>query len=73
MKVVIVGGGIGGCALALALHAAGITDIEVREAADGVRELGVGINVLPHAMRELDEIGVADQVAAVAVASAINC
>lgn len=61
------GGGIGGCALALSLHAAGITDVVVHEAADGVRELGVGINVLPHAMRELDELGVAAQVAAVAV------
>ena len=33
MKVAIVGGGIGGCALALSLRAAGIGDIEVFEAA----------------------------------------
>lgn len=68
MKVVVVGGGIGGCALALALHAAGITDVDVYEAADEVRELGVGINVLPHATRELAELGVADRVAEQAVA-----
>lgn len=63
------GGGIGGCSLALSLHAAGITDVQVHEAADGVRELGVGINVLPHATRELDEMGVASRVASVAVAT----
>ncbi|MEQ1698656.1 MAG: flavin-dependent oxidoreductase [Ilumatobacteraceae bacterium] len=68
MKVIIVGGGIGGCALALSLHAAGIVDVEVHEAADGARELGVGINVLPHAMRELDEMGLAERLAAIAVA-----
>ncbi|MFM2183487.1 MAG: hypothetical protein RJB61_1781 [Actinomycetota bacterium] len=68
MKVVIVGGGIGGCALALSLEAAGITDIEVHEAAAERRELGVGINVLPHAVRELAELGIADRVGAEAIA-----
>lgn len=67
MKVVIVGGGIGGCVLALSLHAAGITDVEIHEAAEGPRELGVGINLLPHAVRELDELGVADRVGEIAV------
>lgn len=69
MKVVVVGGGIGGCALALSLHAAGITEVEVHESADGPRELGVGINLLPHAVRELDELGIAPQVGGVAVAT----
>lgn len=64
----IVGGGIGGCALALSLHAAGITDVEVHEAATEPRELGVGINVLPHAVRELDELGVASRLGSVAIA-----
>jgi len=50
VKVVIVGGGIGGMALALALHAAGISDLDVYESASSVKELGVGINVLPHAV-----------------------
>ncbi len=57
MQVMIVGGGIGGCALALSLHAAGIVDVDVFESATEVRELGVGINVLPHAVRELTELG----------------
>jgi 2-polyprenyl-6-methoxyphenol hydroxylase-like FAD-dependent oxidoreductase len=57
MKVAIAGGGIGGLTLALALHSAGIEDVDIYESAPEFRELGVGINVLPHAVRELDELG----------------
>jgi 2-polyprenyl-6-methoxyphenol hydroxylase-like FAD-dependent oxidoreductase len=56
MKAIIVGGGIGGLTMALMLHTRGI-DCQIFEAAPEVRELGVGINVLPHAIRELAEIG----------------
>jgi 5-methylphenazine-1-carboxylate 1-monooxygenase len=56
VHVVVIGGGIGGCALALSLHAAGVQDVDVYEAVGEVRELGVGINVLPHAIRELTEL-----------------
>ena len=49
MKIAIVGGGIGGMTLALSLHDAGITDVDVYESTPAVQELGVGINVLPHA------------------------
>jgi 5-methylphenazine-1-carboxylate 1-monooxygenase len=56
MKVVIVGGGIGGLALALSLHRLGI-DCDVHESAPEVREIGVGITLLPHAMRELEQLG----------------
>jgi 5-methylphenazine-1-carboxylate 1-monooxygenase len=63
MRVLIAGGGIGGLSLALSLHAAGIDDIEVFEAAPAVAELGVGINVLPHAVRELTELGLGDALA----------
>ena len=63
MKVAVVGGGIGGSALALSLHAAGIRDVEVFEASPALAELGVGINVLPHAVRELTELGIFDEVA----------
>ena len=70
MKVVIVGGGIGGCTLALSLHDAGITDVDVYEAVSEVRELGVGVNILPHAARELIELGLGDDLAASAIATA---
>ena len=56
MKAIIVGGGIGGLTTALMLHARGI-DCELFEQADSVRELGVGINTLPHAIKELAELG----------------
>jgi 2-polyprenyl-6-methoxyphenol hydroxylase-like FAD-dependent oxidoreductase len=66
MKVIIIGGGIGGLATALMLHARGI-DCEIYEQSDAVRELGVGINTLPHAIRELAELGLLDRLDAVAV------
>ena len=55
MKAIIVGGGIGGLTTALMLHARGI-DCEVFEQSDTIRELGVGINTLPHAIKELAEL-----------------
>lgn len=67
MRVAIVGGGIGGMALALSLHAAGLTDVTVFEAAPAIETLGVGINVLPHAVRELAELGLLDELAAVGI------
>src|SRR5437867_13326738 len=57
MRVAIVGGGIGGMALGLSLRGAGIADVDVYEATSTVNELGVGINVLPHPVRELTELG----------------
>lgn len=57
MKISIVGGGIGGLTCALSLHAAGITDVHVYESVGEVKEIGVGVNLLPHAVRELDELG----------------
>jgi 2-polyprenyl-6-methoxyphenol hydroxylase-like FAD-dependent oxidoreductase len=65
VKVLIVGGGIGGFATALSLHAAGI-ECEVFEQSREIRELGVGINMLPHAIKELaalDLLGALDRVA----------
>lgn len=64
--VLIVGGGIGGLTLALSLHQAGISSC-VFEAAPEVQPLGVGINILPHGMRELCELGLQDALAACAI------
>jgi len=60
VRVAIVGGGIGGMALALVLQDAGFRDVDVYESASRLKELGVGINVLPHATRELTELGLLD-------------
>lgn len=67
MHITVIGAGIGGCTLALCLHEAGFRQIDLYEAAPEVRELGVGINVLPHAARELCELGLGPQLDAVAV------
>ncbi|SEO93095.1 2-polyprenyl-6-methoxyphenol hydroxylase [Rhodospirillales bacterium URHD0017] len=64
--VLIVGGGIGGLTLALSLHQAGISSC-VFEAAPEVHPLGVGINILPHGMRELAELGLQDTLMAQAI------
>lgn len=67
MRVAIIGAGIGGCALALSLEAAGIVDVHLHESAGALREIGVGINILPHAARELTELGLAPALDAIAV------
>ena len=66
MKAIIVGGGIGGLTTALMLRARGI-DCELFEQSDTIRELGVGINTLPHAIRELTGLGLLDRLDAAAV------
>jgi 2-polyprenyl-6-methoxyphenol hydroxylase-like FAD-dependent oxidoreductase len=70
VKVAIVGGGIGGMTLALSLHDAGISDIDVYETVPAIKELGVGINVLPHAVRELTELGLLDALYATGIPTA---
>jgi 2-polyprenyl-6-methoxyphenol hydroxylase-like FAD-dependent oxidoreductase len=52
MTILIAGGGIGGLTLALMLHQKGI-ECQVLEAAAETKPLGVGINALPHSIREL--------------------
>ncbi len=56
MKIAIVGGGIGGLALALGLHQRGLP-CDVYETVPEIREIGVGITLLPHAMAELAALG----------------
>ena len=66
MKAIIIGGGIGGLATALILHDRGIK-AQVYERSSEIREMGVGINTLPHAIRELAQIGLLDALDAVAL------
>src|SRR5688572_19495981 len=55
-EILIAGAGPGGLTAALSLHAAGF-QVRVFEAVPELRPLGVGLNLLPHAVRELDELG----------------
>jgi 5-methylphenazine-1-carboxylate 1-monooxygenase len=59
MDVAIVGGGICGLSLALNLNERGIA-CRVYERAPEIKELGVGITLLPHAMREFSALGLGD-------------
>ncbi len=70
MNMVVVGAGIGGLTAALSLKAAGIDRVQVLESAARIEPLGVGINVLPHAVRELAELGLADQLETIGVRTA---
>lgn len=56
MEVFLIGGGIGGLMAALCLHQVGIR-CRVFEANIEFKRLGVGINLHPHAMRELSKLG----------------
>jgi 2-polyprenyl-6-methoxyphenol hydroxylase-like FAD-dependent oxidoreductase len=66
MRAMIVGGGIGGLTTALRLHAAGI-EARVYESVSEIRPLGVGINLLPHAVKELTSLGLLDALIAMGV------
>lgn len=66
MRVGIIGGGIGGLTLALQLHQRGI-ECEIWEAAEALKPLGLGINLLPHAVRELCALGLEDALAEIGV------
>ena len=66
MTVLIAGGGIGGLTLALSLHQIGVP-CRVFESVSELKPLGVGINVLPHAVRELIELGLLDKLDGIGV------
>jgi 5-methylphenazine-1-carboxylate 1-monooxygenase len=68
LQVIVVGGGIGGLSLALSLHQAGIT-VRVYESVRDPLPLGVGINLQPTAVRELTELGLADALARIGIAT----
>ena len=60
MHVMIAGGGIGGLTAALCLHEVGVR-VSVFESSSGLKELGVGINVLPHAVKEYERLGLMER------------
>ena len=69
MSVLIVGGGIGGLVTALSLHQIGVP-CRIFESVETIEPLGVGINTLPHAVRELTELGLGPALAAEGIATA---
>jgi salicylate hydroxylase len=67
-RIVIIGGGIGGLAAALALERRGAETI-VCEQAPRLSEIGAGLNLTPNAIKALRALGVEDQVNAIASGS----
>lgn len=57
--VLIAGGGIGGLTLALTLHQIGVS-CTVFESVRELKPLGVGINLQPNAVRELEDLGIGE-------------
>jgi 2-polyprenyl-6-methoxyphenol hydroxylase-like FAD-dependent oxidoreductase len=72
MTIAIVGGGIAGLCLALNLHRRGI-DCRVYERVPLVKELGVGITLLPHAMREFQALGIDKELEAQGIENLESC
>ena len=66
LRAVVVGGGIGGVAAAVALARAGI-DVQVHEQAQQLAEVGAGVSLAPNGLRMLERLGVGEQVRRVGV------
>ena len=69
MEVIVIGGGIAGLGFALAMHQRGLA-CRVYESVPEVREIGVGITLLPHATREIAALGLEARVKEVAIENA---
>lgn len=70
--VIVAGAGPGGLTAALALHSQGIP-VQVYEAVASLKPLGVGINLLPHAVRVLDGLGLTPKLDAIAIQTGELC
>ncbi len=66
MKVLIAGAGVAGLTLALMLHRRGVESV-IFEQASEIREVGVGINILPHAIKELAALDLMPKLDAVGI------
>ena len=72
ISVAIIGGGITGLALALNLKRRDVS-CSVLETAPEIKELGVGITLLPHATRELNELGLLEAIRAISIENVESC
>ena len=66
MRIIVAGGGIGGLITALTLHRIGF-DVQVFESVPRISALGVGINLLPHSVRVLDELSLTNALKSTAI------
>jgi 2-polyprenyl-6-methoxyphenol hydroxylase-like FAD-dependent oxidoreductase len=65
LRAVVVGGGIGGVAAAVALARAGI-DVQVHEQAQQLAEVGAGVSLAPNGLRMLKRLGAGEGIGRVA-------
>jgi 2-polyprenyl-6-methoxyphenol hydroxylase-like FAD-dependent oxidoreductase len=72
MTIAIIGAGIAGLSLALNLKKRGI-EARVFERVPDVKEIGVGITLLPHAMREFTELGIGAELQAQGIENLESC
>jgi salicylate hydroxylase len=61
VRAVVVGGGLGGIAAAVALARAGI-DVQVYEQAQQLAEVGAGVSLAPNGLRMLERLGVGEEI-----------